>query len=189
MTRKFNSVVLLSGGIDSLLCAERARKTGELVGCVFVDYGHPAQAMEGWKAFAYCGERGIPLKVVHAFGLELGDMGEGEGARVVPCRNAILLSMAANVARKMGGNQLIIGANSSDQAEYVDCRPAFITGMAHALGISIAAPLLGWTKETIIQSARVLGLTADDAWSCYGAGPTRCGECPSCLSADEAWAR
>lgn len=55
------TAVLLSGGIDSLVCAELARQAGELAVCVFVDYGHPAQVAEGWRAFAYAGSRGAPI--------------------------------------------------------------------------------------------------------------------------------
>lgn len=142
---------------------------------------------EGWKAFAYCGERGVPLRVVHTFGLDLGDMGAEAGARVVPCRNAILLALTANAARAMGGTQLVIGATSEDQADYDDCRPGFITGMAKVLGVSVAAPLLGWSKPLVISQAREMGLTRSDSWSCYGAGPAPCGECPSCMAADRAW--
>ena len=181
------SIVLLSGGIDSLVCAEQSRRDGKLVGAVFVDYGHPAQVPEGWKAFAYCGERGIPLKVVHVFGLDLGDMASAAGARVVPCRNAMLLSVAANVTRGMGGSRLLIGATAEDQEEYSDCRPGFVSKMAWALDISIAAPLLGYRKPGVIELARKFGLKREDAWSCYGAGPVACGECPSCESADSAW--
>ncbi len=66
-------VVLLSGGIDSLVCAELARNREELVGCVFVDYGHPAQVQEGWKAFEYCGRRLVPLKVIGCNAADLAD--------------------------------------------------------------------------------------------------------------------
>ena len=180
-------VVLLSGGIDSLVCAESARVEQRLAGCVFVDYGHPAQIPEGWKAFAYCGSRAVPLKVVHAFGLNLGDMAHAAGARVVPSRNAILLAMAANVAHAVGGSRLIIGCNAADQRDYVDCRAPFLVAMAGALGMPVAAPLLGMAKSDIIDRARTLGLTQQDAWSCYGGGPSPCGSCPSCVEADRAW--
>ena len=182
-------VVLLSGGIDSLVCAEQARRDGRLAGCVFVDYGHPAQIPEGWKSFAYAGSRGVPLKVVHVFGLDLGDMATEAGARVVPSRNALLLSAAANVARGMGARGIEIGCNAADQRDYPDCRASFLVAMATALDISIAAPLLGMDKARIIAEARRLGLARADAWSCYTPGPTECGECPSCREAWAAWSR
>tara|TARA_R110000824_G_scaffold183776_1_gene364809 strand:- start:1382 stop:1942 length:561 start_codon:yes stop_codon:yes gene_type:complete len=180
-------VVLLSGGIDSLVCAELARKAGDLAGCVFVDYGHPAQVPEGWKAFAYCGSREVPLKVVHCFGLNLGDMGTSSGARVVPHRNAVLLSVAANQVAAMGGKALTIGANRDDEAEYEDCRIHFINGLSGLLKVPISIPLLGKTKSAVIATARALGLTQGDAWSCYGGGPQPCKVCPSCEQADSAW--
>lgn len=181
-------VVLLSGGLDSMVVAERARVAGALVGCVFVDYGHPAQQQEGWRAFAYCGERGVPLRVVHAFGLDLGDMGAAVGARVVPCRNAVLLSVAANAARLLGGTELAIGAIANDQRDYSDCRPEFFAAMSIALGVSVTAPLVAWTKREVVVEAVRLGLRPSDAWSCYGPGPIACGACPSCLERDGALA-
>lgn len=181
-------VALVSGGIDSLVCAESARLDGSLVGCVFIDYGHPAQIPEGWKAFAYCGSRGIPLKVVHVFGLDLGDMASAVGARVVPCRNALLLSAAANAARGMGGTALMIGCNSADQRDYTDCRPEFLATMGDALGLEVRAPLLEKEKREIVFLAKFFGLTREDAWACYGPGPLPCGTCPSCVQADKAWA-
>lgn len=185
-------VVLLSGGIDSLVCAEMARAEGRLVGCVFVDYGHPSQIQEGWKAFAYCGSRGIPLRAPHVRDLDLGDMaGEGRAARVVPYRNAALLAVAANAAAGWLHNptgRLVIGCNAADQRDYVDCRPAFLDSMGAALGVQIEAPLLHLEKGEIIARAIALGLSPDDAWSCYGAGPDPCGECPSCLESIGAWA-
>ena len=180
-------VVLLSGGIDSIVCAELARRGGELAGCVFVDYGHPAQQQEGWKAFAYCGARGIPLKVVHAFGIDLGDMGSALGARVVPNRNAILLALAANAARALGGDSVCIGANDADQHFYRDCRPVFFRSMSLAIAMRIDTPLVKMSKREIIDMAREFGLTEADTWSCYGAGPKPCGACPSCLESTKAW--
>lgn len=183
----FRPVVLLSGGIDSLVCAEEARVAGALAGCVFVDYSHPAQIPEGWKAFAYCGSRGVPLRVVHAFGLDLGDMGTAHAARVVPARNAVLIALAANAMATLGGDHLVIGANQADQQDYPDCRRGFMNAMSAALGIEVSTPLMGLSKAGVIDRARALGLTRDDAWSCYGSGPERCGSCPSCRSADVAW--
>lgn len=180
-------LVLLSGGIDSIVCAEDSRRRGELAGCVFVDYGHPAQVQEGWKAFAYCGSRRVTLKVIHAFGLDLGDMKAEEGARVVPSRNAALLSLASNAAAGLGANALVIGCNAADQRDYSDCRAAFLESMGCALGIPIHAPLIGLSKAEIVSMAQAMGFGRDAAWSCYGAGPAPCGECPSCIEADRAW--
>lgn len=178
------SVVLMSGGLDSLVCAELERHAGRLSGLVFIDYAHPAQVKEGWKAFAYHGRHGVPLKVVHAFGLNLGDMATEAGARVVPGRNLILLSLAANA---WPGEPLVIGCNADDRVDYLDCRRDFLDQAASALGVQVLAPLLRDRKPAIVARARSLGLTRADAWSCYLGGATECGTCPSCLEADAAW--
>jgi 7-cyano-7-deazaguanine synthase in queuosine biosynthesis len=52
-----STVVLLSGGIDSLVCAELMRQRGDLTGCVFVDYGHPCAAPRGMEAVVACRQR------------------------------------------------------------------------------------------------------------------------------------
>ena len=180
-------LVLLSGGIDSLVVAEHYHQLDLLAGCVFVDYGHPAQVKEGWKAFAYCGSRGVPLKAVHAFGLDLGDMASEAGARVVPHRNATLVSLAANAAASLGAEAVALGACGADQRDYPDCRRAFFDALQEALGIDVLTPLVGMSKPDIIAKAQAMGLTRADAWSCYLGGPTECGACPSCIEAEKAW--
>ena len=180
-------VVLLSGGIDSLVCAEIERREGRLAGCVFVDYAHPAQVREAWKAFSFCGQWGVPLKVVHAFGLDLGDMASEVGARVVPHRNAVLLTLAANAAASMGATGLVIGCNAADQRDYPDCRPGFLDAVEQVVGMAIHAPLLDKTKGEVVALARAIGLSEADAWSCYLGGAKPCGKCPSCAEAATAW--
>lgn len=181
------TAVLLSGGVDSLLCAELANRDGVLAGCVFVDYGHPSQIGEGWKAFSYAGSRGIPLLAPHVRDLDLGAMQTGKGACVVPARNAILLSVAANAARRLGAQTLTIGANAADQRDYPDCRPAFFAAMSQALGMQIRTPLLEQSKAEIIEAARRCGLERSDCWSCYAGGCHECGSCASCVEANAAW--
>ena len=182
-------VVLLSGGVDSLVCAERMLAAGRLAGCVFVDYGHPARQREAWRAFAWAERRAVRLHVLHAMGLHLGEMTGGRGAspQVVPARNAVFLAMAANVAASWGANCVAIGANQSDLAEYSDCRPCFLDRMSEALdqacGVRVVAPLGRWTKPEIMQEAKRHGIGEGDAWACYGGGPKPCGACASCEAA------
>jgi 7-cyano-7-deazaguanine synthase len=185
------SVVLLSGGIDSMVIAEREFQLGTLAGCVFVDMAHPSQVAEGWKAFSFHGRTKVPLKTIHVFGLDLGDMSDASNFGVVPSRNLVLLSVASNAAASMGGDVLLIGATKSDADEYQDCRADAIAQASDAFiamgGVAIEAPLVNMTKPEVIAEARALGLTEDDAWSCYRPGPVACGECASCLEASKAW--
>jgi len=188
-------VVLLSGGVDSIVCAEMARAAGELRGVVFVDYGHPAQTLEGWKAFAYHGKTGAPLRVVHAFGLHLAEMAgtSADSPRVVPARNLLLIAAAANHAADLGATEVWIGANAADDADYPDCRTAWIDALSavvrSAYGVTIQAPLAGMTKREIVDRARALGVHQSDTTACYQPhnDGTPCGVCASCRCAGAAW--
>jgi len=185
------TVVLLSGGIDSLVLAETERNAGRLVGVVFVDYGHPAQVAEGWKAFEYHGTTQTPLKVVHVFGLDLGEMKNATGASVVPSRNLVLLAAASNAGAAMGADKILIGATSDDSADYPDCRLESLEATSQAFqlmgGLKVEAPLVNMSKCEIVEMARKLGIKASDAYSCYRRGPIPCGECASCVESDQAW--
>lgn len=188
-------VVLLSGGVDSLVCAELAREAGTLAGCVFVDYGHPAQIAEGWKAFSYHGRHGVPLRVVHAFGLHLADMAgdSGSSSRVVPARNLMLIASAANHAAGMGADEVWIGATAGDDRDYPDCRASWIEAVdgvtRAACGVGVRAPLIAMVKAEVVREALRLGIHRSDSVSCYqpGSGGAACGACASCVQADAAW--
>lgn len=187
-------VVLLSGGVDSLVCAERARRSGRLLGLVFVDYGHPAQALEGWRAFAYHGATGVPLRTIHAFGLQLGEMigGDEASARVVPGRNLILIALAVNAAAAMGGREVWIGSNGDDCRDYPDCRPAFTASASAAAksscGVRVVAPLASASKMEIVCEAQEYGLSQRSVVDCYAPVlGARCGACACCIRSDEAW--
>ena len=179
------TVVLLSGGVDSMVIAEMLRVRSKLGGCVFVDYGHPAQVPEAWKAFQYCMTHCVPLKVIHAFGLNLGEMATEQGARVVPARNAILLGLAANAAAALGASSLAIGVIGDDQTAYDDCRPSFLAAMSKALGMTILSPLIDAPKASVMRMAAEFGIT-NETWSCYLGGPSPCGKCPSCVARHDA---
>lgn len=178
-------IVLMSGGLDSMVLAERARRAGVLGGCVFVDYGHPAAQQEAWHAFAWCRAHDVRLHVVHVHGLMLGDMADidAPGLRVVPNRNAVLLGIAANFAASVVGCvEVHIGA-IADDAAYPDCSAEWIERLGAAFPMRLSAPLVQWRKAEVVQEARRLGL--DSWWSCYGPGPLPCGTCSSCLIVQE----
>ena len=53
-------VVLLSGGLDSVVIAHKARGEGALKGCLFVNYGQPVWEMERPASRYWAGELGVP---------------------------------------------------------------------------------------------------------------------------------
>lgn len=179
-------VVLLSGGIDSVVCAELARRHAQLTACVHVNYGQPSRAEEQRASVAYCTRHGIPLHVVQVSGVELADMGDGARHYVVPHRNALLLTMAANIAGAKSADTLTIGAIQADQEHYEDCRPPFFERLSSTLGLHVHAPLVNLTKREVLGLARTLSVDLSATWSCYAPGPEPCTTCPSCRSAMDA---
>jgi 7-cyano-7-deazaguanine synthase len=190
-------VVLLSGGVDSLVCAELARERNILSGLVFVNYGHPAQTAEAERVFAYHKRSDVPLWVVHTTGLGLADMEATSqiaagSPRVVPARNGVLIALAANRAAIHGASEVWIGAQGGDDAAYADCRSAWIDAMSQtmhsACGVRVVAPLIDMNKRQVIAEARRLGIMRDQTWACYNPIASKpCMTCVSCLAANHAW--
>lgn len=177
-----NTLLLLSGGIDSALCL--AANVDRIAACVGFDYGQP-HLRELERAADLAGRYGKPFEVVTLPRLPLvNDV-------VFAARNAVMLSVAAAMAQARGLDQVMIGANAADRERFLDCRGRFFDALDNALfvayGVRVSTPLLEWAKADIVARAREIGLPLDLTLSCYHPnGP--CGECLACRTRAEAGA-
>ena len=200
-----SAVVLLSGGLDSMVCAGIAREQGFSVIALTVDYNqrHRVELDAARAIAAELAERHIvaPLDL-RAFGGSAltGDiavpkdgLGEGIPVTYVPARNTIFLSLALGLAEASGARDIFIGVNALDYSGYPDCRPEFIAeferlaNLATKAGVegdrfTIHAPLQHMTKADIARAAQRLGLDLALSHSCYDPLPdgTHCGKCDAC---------
>jgi 7-cyano-7-deazaguanine synthase len=199
------AVVLLSGGLDSMVCAALAREAGYSVLALTVDYNqrHRAELKSAERIAAQLADRHIVLPIdLRAFGgsaltsdVDVPKEGVGDGIPVtyVPARNTIFLSLALGWAEAAGARDLFIGVNALDYSGYPDCRPEFISGfqavanLATKAGVegdafTIHAPLQHMSKADIAREADRLGLDAGLSHSCYdpAAHGAHCGECDAC---------
>jgi 7-cyano-7-deazaguanine synthase len=202
---KRSAVVLLSGGLDSMVCAALAREAGFNVVGLTIDYGQRHRVeLDAARAIA---ERLIDRHIMlpldlRAFGgsaltsdIEVPKTGVGEGIPVtyVPARNTIFLSLALGLAEASGARDIFIGVNALDYSGYPDCRPEFIAefqalaNVATKAGVEgggfvIHAPLQHMTKAQIAGEAQRLGLDAALSHSCYDPLPEgrHCGQCDAC---------
>jgi 7-cyano-7-deazaguanine synthase len=200
------AVVLVSGGLDSMVVAAMARESGFAVLALTVDYGqrHRIELDAAARvAVAVGAERHIVLPLdLRAFGgsaltadIDVPKEGVGEDVPVtyVPARNTILLSLALGWAEAAGARDLFIGVNALDYSGYPDCRPDFIAAFEGLAGLAtkagaggapfrIQAPLQHMTKADIAREAARLGLDAGMSWSCYDPAPggLHCGACDAC---------
>lgn len=176
------TLVLLSGGLDSMTLATREKKSGTLRMAVFVDWGQPAEQAERAVCTRFMSESGIeiprksrgafvslatPLRGAPSIGLrEFGAV----GPMVIPVRNAVLLSLACNIAEVNGIRRVLYAANADDAKEYPDCRSEFVDAFndvlrTSALDVRIEAPFIGMTKRTIWKLSRELRVGR--VCSCY----------------------
>lgn len=199
------AVVLLSGGLDSMVCAALARERGFRVCALTVDYGqrHRVELEAAKRIAADLADRHVVLPLdLRAFGgsaltadvaVPKDGVGEGIPVTYVPARNTIFLSLALGLAEASGARDLFVGVNALDYSGYPDCRPDFVAAfeglanLATKAGVegdpfTIHAPLQEMTKADIAREAARLGLDAGLSHSCYdpGADGGACGTCDAC---------
>jgi 7-cyano-7-deazaguanine synthase len=201
------AVVLLSGGMDSMVVAGLAREAGFRLLALTIDYNqrHRIELEAAARIAAQLGvERHIILPLdLTGFGgsaltadIDVPKGGVEEGVipvTYVPARNTIFLSLCLGWAEAAGARDLFIGVNALDYSGYPDCRPEFIQAFeamanlatragVEGVGFSVHTPLIAMTKADIAREAARLGLDAGMSWSCYDPAPgaRHCGLCDSC---------
>ena len=200
------AIVLLSGGLDSMVAAGIARERGFRLLALTVDYNqrHRIELDAAARIAAALGaERHIVLPLdLTAFGgsaltadidVPKGGVGDDIPVTYVPARNTIFLSLALGWAEAAGARHIFVGVNALDYSGYPDCRPEFIRGFEELAALAtkagdegdrfrIEAPLLTLSKPDIAREAARLGLDAGMSWSCYDPTPddAHCGLCDSC---------
>jgi 7-cyano-7-deazaguanine synthase len=199
------AVVLLSGGLDSMVCAALARERGFAVCALTIDYGqrHRVELDAARRIAADLADRHVVLPLdLRAFGgsaltadvaVPKDGVEEGIPVTYVPARNTIFLSLALGLAEASGARDLFVGVNALDYSGYPDCRPDFVAAfeglanLATKAGVegdpfTIHAPLQQMTKADIAREAARLRLDAGMSHSCYdpGADGGACGKCDAC---------
>lgn len=200
------AIVLLSGGLDSMVTAALAKEQGFSVHALSIDYGQRhARELEAAKQIASAlsvtkhTELRIDMRKIGGSALtDVFDVPkDGVGTEIpityVPARNLVFLSICVAVAEAAAAKDVFIGVNALDYSGYPDCRPDFISSFAETATLGtksgangnpfrIHAPLQDLTKADIAKECFRLGLDPSWSWSCYD--PTQddkaCGLCDSC---------
>ncbi|WP_347304521.1 7-cyano-7-deazaguanine synthase QueC [Croceibacterium sp. TMG7-5b_MA50] len=206
MTRTRKAVVLLSGGLDSMVAAGLARQAGFDVHALTIDYNQRhrcelAAAATIAKVLGVSRHVTLPLNLRQFGGSALTSdiavpkdgLTDDIPVTYVPARNMIFLSLAMGWAEAVGARDIFIGVNALDYSGYPDCRPEFIASFVATAnlatragvegdGVTIHTPLQHWNKARIAQEAAALGLDPGISWSCYDPTPDglACGTCDSC---------
>lgn len=206
MAENYRSVVLLSGGMDSCVCAAVAARETEAA-AMHISYGQRTEQRERWAFERICDRLGIRRRLalrneaLAAVGGSAltdssiavpkanGEIGRG-GVPVtyVPFRNAHFLSAAVSWAEVLNAARVYIGAVEQDSSGYPDCRPEYYKAFNDVVRagtregkITIVTPLIAMRKAEIVKLGLQIGAPFDLTWSCYSREDKACGTCESCV--------
>ena len=177
-------LVLLSGGMDSAMLLAREVSKG-IPAAVFFEYGQANLVPERKAAAAICRDLGVAF-----ISLSLPSLTRNlSPGAIIPSRNLIFCSVAANLIQSLGGGTILLGACAEDQSGFPDCRPEFIDAVNQILEISelnsrVEAPHAYLTKSQALDLFREEGLpqeVLEHSYSCYSGSEPPCRRCPACL--------
>lgn len=205
------TLVICSGGLDSVTLAYKVAKEHTLTRLVSFDYGQ-RHKKELDYARLHAEMLGVPHQVIDisAVGKALTgsaltdnvDVPDGHYASdnmkitIVPNRNAIMLTIAYGVACSNEDEAVATAVHGGDHFIYPDCRPAFLDSFAamqdQALdgyaNVKLLTPYAEKTKTDIAADAAKYGVPIEQTWSCYKGGDIHCGRCGTCVERQEAFA-
>ena len=201
---KSRAVVLVSGGMDSCVCAALAARDHEAA-ALHVSYGQRTEERERQSFLAVCRRLNIPdrlmvrneaLRAIGGSALtddsipvpDSETLGHSIPVTYVPFRNAHFLAVAVSWAEVLGASKVYIGAVEPDSSGYPDCRPGYYKAYNEVVKagtkdgtIEIVTPLIAMRKAEIVRLGLELGAPFDLTWSCYSREDKACGVCDSCV--------
>jgi len=201
-------IVLLSGGLDSVVNFKCALGSGSVESAVTFDYGQAASENE-IRAAAECARRfGVRHEVVdlgwYAKLLPEAMLGTGKAAACeldglvdsdsmlreawVPNRNGVFVNIGAAFAEASSADAVVIGLNREEARVFPDNSEAFMKSAAGALkistlsGVEVVCFTVALSKREIVRLGVDNGSPLDLVYSCYRASPDQrmCGRCQSC---------
>jgi 7-cyano-7-deazaguanine synthase len=205
------AVVLLSGGMDSCVCAALAVRDHR-VAAVHVSYGQRTEERERRAFENICDRLAIRERLLVSNealraigGSALTDRSiavpetpkedvaaardpKGVPVTYVPFRNAHFLAVAVSWAEVLGAEKIYIGAVEPDSSGYPDCRPEYYRAFNEVVKagtkegtIRVVTPLIAMHKAEIVRLGLELKAPFDLTWSCYQREDRACGFCDSCI--------
>jgi len=201
-----DAIVLVSGGMDSLICAAIATQARQNVAFLHMNYGQRTGKREAQAFNQIADHYGISQERRKTIDMSfLGQIGgssltdqtiavkkfAGDSDEIpssyVPFRNSIILSLAVSWAEVLGASKLYIGANFEDSPGYPDCRPSYYEAFNRLIkegtkdgSIQIETPVIMMKKKDIVRKGAELKVPFELSWSCYERSDVACGVCDSC---------
>jgi len=204
------TIVICSGGLDSVSLAHKVAAERELTGLLSFDYGQ--RHSKELEFAAACARRlDVPHHVIdlRSVGAALSgsaltddvDVPDGHYAEdtmkvtVVPNRNAIMLAVGFGMAAAQGADAVAAAVHGGDHFIYPDCRPDFIDAfqamenkaLDGVAEVELYTPFVNIPKAGIVTEGARHGTPFGETWSCYKGGDVHCGRCGTCVERREAF--
>lgn len=198
------SVILMSGGLDSLVTLGYSKKhTNYNVELALTfDYGQKSLKNEIEASKKICEFYNIEHRIIKLDWLkeitntalvsdeviptEEFSTQDSCNAVWVPNRNALFLNIAACFCDSMGFDFILYGANKEEAGTFSDNTEEFRTQISKLFESSthqhpqVVAPLINYYKDDIVKIAVEDSMPLEYVRSCYNSGDKHCGECESC---------
>jgi 7-cyano-7-deazaguanine synthase len=204
------TIVICSGGLDSVSLAHRVAADHDLAALLSFDYGQ-RHVKEVEHASTCAARLGVPHRVVDIrqigaalSGSALTDnvaVPDGHYAEetmkitIVPNRNAIMLAVAFGMAAAEKADAVAAAMHGGDHFIYPDCRPGFMeafqamqdAALDGYAQVRLHTPYIDGSKADIVADGARHGVPFAETWSCYKGGEIHCGRCGTCVERREAF--
>jgi len=204
------TIVICSGGLDSVSLAHRVAADHDLAALLSFDYGQ-RHVKEVEHAAACAARLGVPHRVVdiRQIGAALSgsaltdDVAVPDGhyaeetmkITIVPNRNAIMLAVAFGMAAAEKADAVAAAMHGGDHFIYPDCRPGFMeafqamqdAALDGYAQVRLHTPYIDGSKADIVADGARRGVPFAETWSCYKGGEIHCGRCGTCVERREAF--
>ena len=197
------SIILLSGGLDSLVALGLGvQQYGTSLALTF-NYGQKSAKYEIEASKKLCKYYNIEHKIIKldwlreitntslvsdiSIPVENLETDESASKVWVPNRNSLFLNIAAAFADSYGFDAILFGANKEEGRTFPDNTEEFCTRISKLFEYStlkkpkVIAPLINCSKNDIVKIAVENSMPLEYTRSCYNSGSINCGNCESCL--------
>ncbi|WP_084078073.1 7-cyano-7-deazaguanine synthase [Ureibacillus massiliensis] len=202
-TPQFDSLLLMSGGLDSTTLAYELLEQNKSILPVFLDYGQHFKEKELNSLLKVIPQKIKPyLRVVN-----IKDIYKNSSSRMIiepnlwmenvnsddlylPYRNLLFLTIASSIAQSEDITKVYAAFINSNHAKEIDCSKEFFDKLGVLLNdygsVEICLPYRDLSKAEVIQRGIRLNVPMAITYSCQANSEVPCGVCPNCVDRENA---